>query len=211
MRGGGVSRGSADVEEIETFPPRQEGDRGERSRMSDGQEAKQEKTRHEREQPVDLTGGCGAGDVTNSTGNEISSHRNKAQLALGEMRNGEKMRQGEGKAMGFEVAFTDLILDARENGRQGLPPVVFDQFSLTVAPPGKENRWKTGNGESGGRRDGRRVAAIIALRIMNGSDQSRLSHTPLKVSLRLPTSGQVQASAGGLRGHSHQVGPEQDG
>jgi hypothetical protein len=65
---------------------------------------------------------------------------------------------------------------------------------------------ETGDGESGGGKEGLHIAGIPALRIASRPGQARLPHMPVKLILRLPTSGQGQASAGGL-----QEGQEQHG
>ena len=97
---------------------------------------------------------------------------------------------------------TDLILkSAKQSARQGVPPVA----SMAAAPSEKENGG-TGDGESGGGKEGPRIAAIPALRIASRPGQPRLPHMPVKLILRLPSSGQGLASAGGLMGHQQQEG-----
>jgi hypothetical protein len=215
LHGGGGLLGSADVEELETLPPTQEGGGGGRSRMStvSGRKAKQQKTnksKHGRGRPVGSGGGGGAGDVPSSMGGGSSPllpPRKKARPAVVEKGNGGGADEGAAAAE-LKGPSTDLILkSAKQSARQGVPPVAFAQSSMAAAPSGKENGG-TRDGESGGGKEGPHIAAIPALRIASRPGQPRLPHMPAKLILRLPTSGQGQASAGGLMGHQQQEGQE---
>lgn len=137
--------------------------------------------------------------------------RKKARPAVVEKGNGGGA-DGGAAAAELEGPSTDPILkSAKQSARQGVPPVAFAQSSMATAPSGKENGG-TGDGESGGGKEGPRIAAIPALRIASRPGQPRLPHMPGKLILRLPTSGQGQALAGGLMGHQQQEeGQEQHG
>ena len=181
-----------------------------------GRKAKQLKTnksKHGRGQPVDSGGDGGAGDVPSSMGggsSPLPPPRKKARPAVVKEGNGGGADRGAAAAK-LEGPLTDPILkSAKQSARQGVPPVAFAQSSMAAAPSGKENGG-TRDGESGGGKEGPHIAAIPALRIASRPGQPRLPHMPVKLILRLPTSGQGQASAGGLMGHQQQEGQEQHG
>ena len=68
---------------------------------------------------------------------------------------------------------------------------------MAAAPSGKENEG-TGDWESGGGKEGLHIAAIPALRIASRPGQPRLPHMPVKLILRLPTSGEGRLRQAGL-------------
>ena len=176
--------GLAELDEVEVLPPTHEGGGGGRRKISllSGRKAKQPKPKKSKHDRRGQPIGSGGGSGAGDVPCTIEG--------------------GPGPGLSEGTAHPPLS--------SATPAPAVPQSSMAAAPSGKENG---GNGDEkwGGGGGGPPSGINLPLRVVTRPGQPSLPHKRVKLTLRLPTSGEGQALAGGPRDHQQQEGQGQHG